>query len=142
MFLDSPSKDLREHSGSKTCLKTSFSREKASRFSSRRNKTRFRQEEHANRKLSVTIDLEEEFQLQDFLTKFCSRYQPERPFLYSHCFMNRDIQGLRDENPQSLDFIDPSSLPMPQYQSTETIKSLVTNGNHTTAGKKFPECTE
>jgi hypothetical protein len=56
--------------------------------------------------------------------------------------MNRDIQGLRDENPQSLDFIDPSSLPMPQYQSTETIKSLVTNGNHTTAGKKFPECTE
>ena len=140
VFTDSPGKDLREHSESKTFLTTAFIRKTSSRSSLSkppyRSKTQNRHahEEHTKRKLSVSLDFNEQFQLEDFISKFCSRYRLERPFLYSHCFMNRDLQELRDPNAQPLSFIDPDTLPMPRYQSTEAIKSLVTNGNGTARG--------
>ena len=137
VFTDSLGRDPREHSESKTSLTTTFTSSRSSLSKPPyRSKAQYRQaqEEHTKRKLSVSLDFNEQFQLEDFISKFCNRYRPERPFLYSHCFMNRDLQGLRDQNPQPLSLIDPDTLPMPRYQSTEAIKSLVTNGIGTARG--------
>ena len=100
------------------------------------------QEEHTNRKLRVSIDdTEEQFQMEDFLNKFCRRYRPNRPFVYSHCCINRGLQGSRGDIARRLyplSTLDPDTLPNPCYQSTETIMSLVTSphGRHMPKGKQ------
>ena len=74
------------------------------------------QEEHTRRELGVSlVDSDEEIQLQDFVKKFCTRYA-------------YDPSG---ENPRPLSSIDPNTLPIPCYQSTEEIISQYTpRGKH------------
>ncbi|CAB4016570.1 IMD [Paramuricea clavata] len=157
VFQDSSCQEPREHSESPTELsesrtspKHSFTRNTLSRSSlgklfrssQSRSKTSTRphahrgQEEHTKRKLSVSIiDDDEQFQLQDFVNKFCRRYRHDRPFIYSHCCMNRDLQGSRDDlRPRPLSSIDPNTLPVPLYLSTEAILSLVTSPSHSPRG--------
>ena len=161
VFQDSSCQEPREHSESPTELsesrtspKHSFTRNTSSRSSlgklfhssQSRSKTSTRphphrgQEEHTKRKLSVSIiDDDEQFQLQDFVNKFCRRYRHDRPFIYSHCCMNRDLQGSRDDlRPRPSSSIDPNTLPIPLYLSTEAIMSLVTSPSHSPRGKRYP----
>lgn len=142
MFQDFSDQDLKDHREQKTSSKHRFTRNTLSRSSLSkllhpRRKTSLRknshpgQEEHTKRKLKVSIDdTEEQFQMEDFLNKFCRRYRQHRPFVYRHCCINRGLQGSRGNiTPRlhPLSTLDPDTLPNPCYQSTETIMSLVTS---------------
>ena len=151
MFQDLSDQDLKDHREQKTSSKrkltrNTFSRSSLSKLLHPRRKTSLRknscpgQEEHTKRKLRVSIDdTEEQFEIDDFLNKFCRRYRPHcRPFVYSHCCINRGLQGSRgDISPRLHPFstLDPDTLPNPCYQSTETIMSLVTSPYGSRASK-------
>lgn len=149
MFEDPADDDLKDRNNHKSSSKSGFSRNTRSRSSlsklfHARKKTSLPyhqgQEEHANRKLRVSIDdTEEQFQMEDFLNKFCRRYRPDRPFIYSHCCINSGLQGSRGDITRRLyplSTLDPDTLPNPCYQSTETIISLVTSPH----GRHTPKC--
>lgn len=114
------SSKLTRNTSSRSSLSSLFrhrlTRDKSSQ---RRTHTHLGQEEHIKRKLSVSItDIDEQISMEEFLSRFCRRYRRDRPFVYSHCCMNP---------PRPLSCIDPSILPIPRYQSTEAIISLVTS---------------
>ncbi|XP_028410140.1 uncharacterized protein LOC114532758 [Dendronephthya gigantea] len=114
-----PSSKMRRNTPSRSSLSSLFRYLTRDKSSQRRTHPHLGQEEHTKRKLGVSItDIDEQISMEEFLSRFCPRYRRDRPFIYSHCCMNP---------PRPLSSIDPSILPIPRYQSTEAIISLVTS---------------
>ena len=152
VFQDSSEQEPRENRESKVPLKASFARNTSGRSSwsklfrlgnkssSAHPRSHRVQEEHIKRKLRVSItDIDEQFQMEDFVNKFCPKYRQGKPFVFDHCCMNTSLGRSNYGINSGCDImcpIDESRIIIPSFQSTETIYSLMTN-NRTSRGKQL-----